>query len=269
MVSVIMGVYNAENESSLDKSINSILNQTYKNFELILCDDGSTDNTYEILNRYKQKDRRIVLIKNKKNMGLAFTLNHCITVSKGDILVRHDIDDYSDYKRIQKQVEFLELNRDYSIVGSNIALYDSKGIWGNMCYPKNPNKNDFLFCLPFMHGSLAMKKQDVLSVGGYCVSKLTRRTEDFELLSRMYIKGFKAHNLQENLYFYKEDKNAQNKRKFKYRIDECKVKFKMFYKMGLMPKGVPYAIKPVIVGLIPKKVLSNLKDKYYKRKNLS
>lgn len=268
LVSVIMGVYNAK-KKDIQRCLSYILGQTYRDFELIICDDGSTDNTYPLLLEYAKKDNRIRLIRNETNMGLAFALNKCIAVSKGELLIRHDIDDYSDITRFEKQIAFMNPNPQIAFAGSNIHLYDEQSVWGMMRYPEMPTKQDFLFCFPFMHGAMIMRKEAVLAVGGYRVSKATRRTEDFDLFSRMYVYGYQGYNLQEALYFYKEDENAQSKRKFRYRIDECKVKFAAFSKLGLMPKGIFYAIKPVVVGLIPKGLLAHLKDKYYKRRDIS
>lgn len=268
MISVIMGVYNAQKESMFQKSINSILQQSFDDFELIICDDGSTDNTYNMLKQIAKKDKRVVLIKNEKNQGLAFSLNQCIKASKCDILIRHDIDDYSDLTRFQKQVDFLNNNPSFALVGSNISLHSNNNIWGKMEYPESPTKKDFLFCLPFMHGSIAMRKEAVMDVGGYSVTKKTRRTEDFDLFARMYVAGSKGYNFQEILYNYKEDSDAQKKRKFKYRVDESRVKLRAFKELGLMPKGLIYAIKPIIVGFIPKKNLNYFKDKYYKRRKI-
>ena len=82
-VSVIMGVYNCKNLNLLEKSVQSIINQTYKNWELLLCDDGSSDDTYEILKQIEKRDSRIKVLHYEKNQGLAFALNCCI--NEGEI----------------------------------------------------------------------------------------------------------------------------------------------------------------------------------------
>ena len=93
LVSIIMGVYNAE--KTMQDSIDSILQQTYTKWEFIICDDGSTDNTYSELQKKYEGDDRFVIIKNEENSGLPFTLNHCIKHCSGDYIARMDADDIS------------------------------------------------------------------------------------------------------------------------------------------------------------------------------
>ena len=104
LISVVMSNYNTE-ESYLRASIESILNQTYENFEFIIVDDCSTDNSIDVIESYS--DKRIKLIKNKENMGLTKSLNVAIKEAKGEFIARMDADDISLPQRFEKQVEFL------------------------------------------------------------------------------------------------------------------------------------------------------------------
>ncbi|MFQ9065328.1 MAG: glycosyltransferase family 2 protein [Eubacterium sp.] len=105
LVSVIMGIYNCAD--TLAESLDSLLVQTYQNFEIIMCNDGSTDNTFEIAKQYNDKySDRIVLIENAKNMGLNYTLNHCLEYCKGEYIARMDGDDISLPLRFEKEVSF-------------------------------------------------------------------------------------------------------------------------------------------------------------------
>lgn len=119
-VSIIMGVYNGFGR--MDRSIQSIINQTYKDWEFIICDDGSTDDTYMKLQEYAALDNRIVVLKNAHNSGLAQSLNNCLSVAKGEYVARMDDDDYSHSERLEKEVYFLNQHPEYAIV----ALV---GIW--------------------------------------------------------------------------------------------------------------------------------------------
>ena len=112
-VSVIMGIYNTE--SKLADSIESILQQTYSDWELIMCDDGSTDRTYEIAKKYSDKYENIYLLKNNKNMGLAYSLNKCLKYASGKYIARSDADDINLPNRFKVQVEFLEKNPQYQL----------------------------------------------------------------------------------------------------------------------------------------------------------
>ena len=107
-LSVIMSVYNSE--ENLSDSIESILNQTYKNFEFLIMDDGSSDNSSEILGEYAKKDNRVKIFKNSDNLGLTKSLNILISSSKGEYLARQDSDDISSKDRFEKQLNYLSLN---------------------------------------------------------------------------------------------------------------------------------------------------------------
>ncbi|MEG0691596.1 MAG: glycosyltransferase [Oscillospiraceae bacterium] len=261
-----MGVYNAQNEPAFYDSIHSILTQTVKEFEFIICDDGSTDDTYNMLATIASTDKRILLIKNERNSGLAAALNQCILLASSDILIRQDIDDWSQNNRFELLLSAFQKKPTLAFIGSHCKLYRHNGIFGEMRYPEFPKNEDFLFGVPFTHGAVAMKRSAVLAVGGYQVSKSTRRTEDYELFMRFYANGFLGGNLQQSIYHYKEDASSKRKHLYRYRVDEALVRAKGFYSLGLLPKGIPYIIKPLIVGLIPQKLLSKLKDKYDNRR---
>ena len=122
LISIIMGIYNCEN--FLRESIDSILNQTYTNWELIMCDDGSSDNTYMIAKEYEKNfPDKILVIKNEKNMGLNYTLNNCLSKAKGKYIARQDGDDISERNRFEKEIEFLESHPQYSIVSCNMFYF--------------------------------------------------------------------------------------------------------------------------------------------------
>lgn len=258
-VSVIMGIYNSNNEEMVKSAIDSILNQTFKDFEFIICDDGSTDGTYELVKRLTKHDDRVILIQNEKNSGLAYSLNHCLSVAKGEYIARMDADDISLPERLEEEVRFLENHNEYALVTSFADLFRDKDIWGIKKVPQTPQKQDLLFGPPFVHAAMLMRKSVLDDLNGYKVSKETLRTEDYDLWMRMYALGYKGYNIQKSLYQIREDKNTYKRRAYKYRLDEAKVRYKGFKALGLMPKAIPYVIKPLIVGLLPQKFLSVLR----------
>lgn len=258
-ISVIMGIYNTNDKDMLTKSIGSILNQSYRDFEFIICDDGSTDGTMDLLRKEFSFDSRIKLIRNENNKGLAFTLNVCLESAQGDYIARMDADDYSFPNRFEEQINFLENNKEFSMVGSNVKLFDDQGEWGERLTKEFPTKESFLFGTPFIHPSIVIKKESLIRLGGYKTEKETLRCEDYELFMRLYSNGEKGYNIQKNLLGYREDKNAYSRRKYKFRIDEAKVRYKGFKSLDLMPKGFFYVLKPLVVGIVPQKVLSLLR----------
>lgn len=263
-ITVIMGVYNTNNEEMLSLSIESILNQTFSDFEFIICDDGSTDGTFELIKTLTHNDKRVILIRNEKNKGLAETLNNCIKRATGKYIARMDADDISSLERFEKQLHFLENNHDFVLVGSNTILFNESGEWGYKSSPEKPDKTSLLFNNPFVHPSILISTEVLKQLGGYRVDKETLRCEDYDLFMRLYAKNMKGYNIQEPLLKYRQNKDTYKRRKYKFRIDEAKVRYKGFKMLGLMPIGILYVIKPLIVGLLPNFFLSILRnDKYF------
>lgn len=254
-VSIIMGIYNSNNELMVMSAINSILNQTYSDFEFIICDDGSTDDTFELIKRITQDDHRVIIINNEINKGLAATLNKCLDVAQGEYIARMDADDISLPNRLERQVTFLDNNPMYDLVGCNAVLFNEQGDWGYRIMTEYPERKSFLFGTPFMHPTILIRKAPLKAIGGYRVGKETLRCEDYDLFMRLYSKKSKGYNIQENLFKFRENQNAYNRRKFKYRLDEMKVRYKGFKMLGLMPGGFIYVIKPIIIGLFPQRLL--------------
>lgn len=265
-ISVIMSVYNTNDELILRNSIESILSQTFKDFEFIICDDGSIDGTYEKLLSISKHDARIILIRNIVNQKAGAARNRCISLSRGKYIAIMDADDISANDRLQIQFDFLERNKEFDFVGSNAELFDQNGIWGHRQFIDCPENKHFLFVLPFIHASVMFRKESLEAVGGYRIARETLRTEDYDLFMRLYANGSKGKNLAKKLYFVREDKDLYKRRKYVHKINEAIVRYKGFNALGLMPKGILYVAKPLIVGLIPHGVLNFLKDKYYKRK---
>lgn len=262
-ISVIMGIYNTSCKEKLEKSINSILNQTFKDFELIICDDGSTNNCLTWAKEICKNDKRVKFIKNHKNEGLAFTLNKCLKISNGKYIARMDDDDESHLDRFEKQVNFLDKNKDIGLVGSNINLFDDNGIWGIRKYKEYVKKEDFLYRVAVAHPTVMARKESYESVSGYRNLPRTLRVEDYDCFMRMFAKGVKMYNFQDPILNYREDSFGAKKKKYRYRINEVWVRYYGFKKLGILKLStIPYLFKPLIAGIIPQKII-----KYFQRKN--
>lgn len=181
-VSIIMGVFNGE--KYLPLAVESILNQTFKDFEFIIVDDASTDQTSVILNSYE--DTRIKIIKNKKNLGLTKSLNKGIKIAQSDFIARQDADDQSMPDRIRIQYEFLLKNPDIGLVGSFVDFMDYTSlVIGQWKMPISDTElrikldSGNAFC----HGSVLIRR-DVLNNVGYYREKF-RFTQDYELWLRI------------------------------------------------------------------------------------
>lgn len=271
LVSVIMGVYNCPSYSMLESCVESILLQTYKNLEFIICDDASTNDTWEWLNLLAKKDSRIILIQNKENLHLASSLNKCIAISKGKYLARQDVDDISYDDRIAEEVKFLEENEEISFVGTSCWLYNPKeGIVGKRDMTERPQKKDFLFNSPFIHGSLLFRRNCLNINSCYPVFKNISRYEDYAMFMTFYSKGIKGANLPQVLYKFHYDRESRCVPAHE-RIDEVKIRWDGFRKLNLFPKAFPYLLKPLILILIPQKSVHWLREHFrekYKFKDL-
>lgn len=263
-VSVIMGVYNCKNYELLDQSIDSILKQTFQDFEFIICNDGSTNGTLEYLKSIESKDKRIKILSYEENRGLNYALNTCLEKATGEYIARQDDDDISAPDRLEKEIEFLDNNPKYAIVGTLADVFDDDGIWGKYDNPERPSKNDFYWNSPFMHPTIMIRKEAYDAVNGYRISKETRRCEDIDLFMRMYAAGYEGYNIQKRLYSYRMVNDPKIKyRPMKYRIDEAIVKYKGYKAMGNLLCGLPYVVKPILVGMLPQKILYQIKKKRY------
>ena len=135
-----MGVYNPKDKKLFRNAIESILKQTYDNLEFIICDDCSNEYVKNIVSEYSKEDKRVVYIRNKKNMGLAYSLNNCLSVSTGNYIARQDDDDISKTDRLEVELDFLKRHKEYSFVGCNLELINSNGIWGERKHKEKPEK---------------------------------------------------------------------------------------------------------------------------------
>lgn len=257
-----MGVYNCE--KYIDDCIESIINQSFTNWRLIICDDGSRDNTYNSVKKYTEKlEDKLLLLRNEKNMGLNYTLNKCISYSTAPFIARMDGDDISAQDRLKKEVSFLESNSDYGFVSSNAIMFDENGEWGSISFAEKPQKLDFLRISPFIHAAVLIKSEVLKSVNGYSVDEKLLRVEDYHLWFKLYDKGVKGYNIQENLYYIRDDRDAANRRTWKNRKNEYYVR-KIGYKMLNIPWYYRfYKYRPIILGLIPKRLYS-----FFHRKKL-
>lgn len=253
LVSVIMGVYNCE--KTVGKCIESVLNQTYTNWEFIICDDCSTDKTLDVLKAYAKKDPRIKIIQNKKNSKLAYSLNHCLKYCNGVYVARMDADDECMSKRLEIQVDFMNLHKEMAVVGSSAKIFDGEKITGIRRIEENPTKTDVLKGPAFMHPTIMMRKNVYDILNGYTVAKRTVRGQDWDLWFRFFAKGYKGYNLQEPLLIYHESTGDYKKRTLKTAIMYTQTALIGYRLLKVPIYKYVYAIKPIIAVLIPNRIL--------------
>jgi len=255
-VSVIMAVYNCSD--TIHEAIQSILEQTFSDWELVLCDDCSTDSTYSIIKEYERKyPGKIKALKNEKNSKLSYSLNHCLKYARGEYIARMDGDDKSMPERLEKQVEFLESHKEYSVVGTWMTPFDSEKTYKDRCYKEIPDKLDLLVGPCFAHATIMMRAEAYRKVNGYKVSKMTVRSQDYDMWFRFFAKGLRGYNLAKSYYLVREDEKAFTRRKFKVYWNEMKIRAVGFRLLKISPKYYIYVLKPLggyIKSLIFRKI---------------
>lgn len=201
LVSIIMPVYN--NEKFILEAVDSIVKQTYADFELIIIDDASTDNTVNQIDSFR--DNRIKLLQNHQHEGISSSLNKGIKLCNGELIARMDGDDVSSSSRLQKQVDYLKSNPDISICGSNIILINADGSF--IC-EHNYNSDDekiktdlFFGKTSLAHPAIMFRKSMIEQFGTYDQS--FDYAEDYELYCRLS-PNISFHNMQDHLLLYRQ-----------------------------------------------------------------
>lgn len=208
------------NESSIVESIDSILKQTYENFEFLILDDYSNDNTYKIIKEYEEKDDRIKIFKNNKNLGLTRSLNILISHSKGSLIARQDGDDMSFQHRFAKQLYYFQ-NLDYDFCVTRAETLQESKVIPKFSY-NIPARLVSNLKNPFIHGTLMIRKETLLEIGTYNESYYY--AQDFKLFKDLLSKNKKFKHIKEPLYRLNTQNNISTfkKREQKFYSDAIK-----------------------------------------------
>lgn len=260
-ITVLMGIYNCAD--TLVEALESLEAQTYKNFKVVLCDDGSKDNTLEVAQKWAETHPNYLVIQNDKNIKLAATLNHCLDYADTEYVARMDGDDYSLPTRFEKEINFLDNHPEYVLVSCPMLHFDEKGIWKIGKAIEKPTKETFRKSTPFCHAPMMMHTAVLKEVGGYTVAPKTERMEDYYLWYKIYKNGYIGYNLSEPLYSMRDDKNAIARRKLSDRLRGFKTDLEITKGLGLRLYWV-YPILNLSKILVPQKLvpfLRKLKDK--------
>jgi glycosyltransferase involved in cell wall biosynthesis len=204
-VSIILPVFNGE--KFLEESINSILKQSYDNFELIIVNDGSVDASQKIIESFGDPRIRVL---HQSNMGLPAALNNGIELSIGEYIARQDADDISLPLRLEKQVNFLDQNSQCGLVGSAAEIWVEKSPSGRFHdHPLCPGILEFelIFNNPFVHSSWMFRRKIISQVGIYTTDVSRQPPEDYEYISRIS-RCYQLANLKDRLIVYREVENS-------------------------------------------------------------
>ena len=260
LISVVMGIYNCAD--TLPEAVQCIIDQTVSDWELIMCDDGSTDNTYETAEELQRKyPEKIAVLQDAENCGLSAMLNRCLENARGTYIARMDGDDLCRKDRFEKELQALQEHPEIDIVSCDMEFFDESGVWGRISHPTYPTEKDFMKESPFCHAPCMVRKTAFDKVNGYSEEKQYLRVEDYHLWIMMYAAGCKGMNIHEPLYQMRDDRNAYSRRKFRYRINEARVKYLARKAFGLPVVYDFYTLRPIITGLLPRRLYDYLHKK--------
>jgi glycosyltransferase EpsE len=201
LVSILISTYN--DEISVVNAVRSVQNQTYKNLEIIVLDDGSTDDTYKLVKSITDNDSRVKLLKNEENIGLTKSLNILIKESTGEIIARQDADDISLPQRIRTQINFIQKYKLDFCSSRAVTMKSNRKIPSLSFYL--PKKFIIKLKNPFIHGTLMIKKDVLLKVGNY--DENYYYSQDYKLMIKLINEGFKFKVLKKPLYVLNTENN--------------------------------------------------------------
>lgn len=248
-VTVLMGIYNCA--PYLKEALDSLMTQTFQDFKVILCEDGSTDGTYQVAKAYAEKCDKIVLLRNDRNRGLNYTLNRCLELADTEYCARMDGDDISLPDRFANEVVFLDEHSEYAVVSCPMIYFDEEGEFRRGRGNGEIDASDFVQGTPICHAPCMVRTSILKSVGGYSVDDRLLRVEDYHLWFKIYKAGYKLFMLDECLYKMRDDRNAIARRTWKTRRNEAYVKHIGYKMIGLPWYYQVYTIVPLIKFFVP------------------
>lgn len=260
LVSVVIATFN-DNPSFLRESINSLLKQTYTNLEIIIVDDSTNQDSRDIIDSF-MNDERVHVLREDRKLGFIRSLNKGLSSSTGKYIARMDGDDICYPDRIEKEVDFLEQNPMYAVIGGGMDIINEESvITGERKYPINCI-NFATYRNPLAHPTVMMRKENVEK--GMIYNEKLKNAEDLDLWLRYIINGYRITNLQDKLIKYRVCGDLTNKRNkqqfindFKIRVNNFSVRH-LFFSLGSFIFGF-------ILMIMPMKVFSKL----YKKENNS
>ena len=250
LVSVVMAVFNGE--PHLSSAIESILHQTFTDFELLVIDDGSTDATPSVLGAYAMRDRRVRVLRNEANRGRSFSARRGVQESAGSLIARLDADDWAYPERLQQQVAYLQAHPDVAVLGSWAIDVNEQGVeQSTRRVPTQPTLvRRLIWTNPIINSSVMFRKDAIVDLGSYDAS--LEYLEDYQLWFRCAEAGLVLANLPEPLIRYRNSPAQHRKRKrTKWRLAQFRVGWGGCMRLGLGPIAYLGVAAPVIKSLFP------------------
>ncbi|MGV9002308.1 MAG: glycosyltransferase [Candidatus Saccharimonadaceae bacterium] len=260
-LSIIMAEYRTDS-SYLKRAIESILQQSFDDFELIIVDDGTTAENLRFIQGIK--DQRLRTISNKKNMGLVVSLNKAVIRAKSSYVVRMDTDDIAQPDRLANLYNFITTHTEYSVVGSRVLEFCDDTEIGLLGISGEKTSMQIMRGDVPIHPSVIMNRQHILEAGGY---PDYRRAEDLALWCELLLKGRRIYVIEDILLKYRVNPRDYSKRTLKHRKGELSARIHYYPKLGAGPIEYIRILKSVIAGTLPAGVVRKYRSTYILHKN--
>jgi glycosyltransferase EpsE len=254
LISVIMTTFN-EPKNYIQQSIESVLNQTYTNFELLILDDSSNSETIQAIDSFK-KDIRVNVVREKRRMGFVHALNKGMKMAKGKYIARMDADDICFNDRFEKQIKYMEAHTDIDILGGNMKIIDENGnILSQRQYPcsKFSLKFSSVFRSPVAHPTVMFRRSIIEKNMFY--DDLFKKAEDLEFWLRLRNNGFKIANMPEYVLYFRISGDLAKKRNsehfsYSFRARSKNFSWRYFY------LDIPSILFAKLYSIVPSKITS-------------
>ncbi len=263
LVSVIMATYN-DNPHYLREAINSIINQTYKNIEILIMDDSTSDKTKEVIDSYNY-DRRVHVYREDKKLGFVPSLNKGLRLATGKYIARMDGDDISSLDRFEKQVSYLENNIKTDILGGQISIIDENGkITGARTYPLGGMKLVMFFTIrtPIAHPTVMFRRK--LVDEGHEYDESMKKAEDIDFWIRMYNEGYRFNNLPDTLVDFRVESGFMEKRVTDHAQEEYVI---LARRRNFTWKKPIFSIMDFVMSYVRQWTPDRIKEKKYEKEN--
>ncbi len=248
-ITVLMGIYNCA--PTLQEALDSLYAQTYKDFKIVMCDDGSKDDTLKIAKENARMHENVIVIKNERNMGLNYTLNHCLEYADTEYCARMDGDDISLPTRFEKEIKFLDEHPEYAVVSTPMIYFDENGDFRRGKGRGEIKAADFIHGTPICHAPSMSRTETIKAVGGYSVSDKLLRVEDYHLWFKVFAAGHKLFMMNECLYKMRDDRNAIARRNWLTRKNEAYVQHIGYNMIGIPWYYQIYTFVPILKYFTP------------------
>ena len=220
-VTVLMGVYNGL--PRLEHAIRSIQEQTLRDFEFLIIDDGSTDGSARLVQQLAGADSRIRLITHAENRGLGAVLNEGVAEARGKLVARMDADDYSLPERLERQVDYFRQHPGTNVVGSYALDVDARGqpVRERRVPVDHQTIVDLVWSNPFIHTTVMFRREAVLRVGSYAAR--LQRGQDYDLWFRCVHAGLQLANIPETLVHYHFSEETMRRKNIRAMVDQVRI----------------------------------------------